>query len=91
MEIQKVVPAQLAMRKKAARNAVNVALSYEHTYKKLQMMGALHNVAFEYQKLSIAAWDEVEERYSELDRYKERMKFLESECWNDLECRIYDV
>jgi hypothetical protein len=91
MEIPRYVQTQIAIRQNSAKIAVNVALSYEHTYKKLQRMGALHNVAFEYQKLSITAWDEVEERYAELHRYKERMRMLEPECWNDLECRIYDV
>jgi uncharacterized protein YlbG (UPF0298 family) len=91
MEIPKVVPAQLALRQKKARNAVNVALTYERTYKKLQRMGALHNVAFEYQKMSICAWDEVEEMYAELHRFKECMRMLEPECWSELECRIYDV
>ena len=91
MEIPKVVPAQLAMRKKAARNAVNVAISYENTSRKLQRMGALYDLAWDYKLRSIAAWDEVEELYSELARFKERMKILEPECWSDLECRIYDV
>ncbi len=91
MEIPRLVQTQIAIRRNAAKNAVNVALSYEHTYKKLQRMGALHNVAFEYQKMSISAWDEVEEMYAELHRYKERMSMIEPECWSELECRIYDV
>lgn len=91
MEIAKVVPAPIALRQKNARNAVKIALSYENTCRKLQRMGALHSVAWEYKLKSIAAWEEVEERYGELYRYKERMKNIDPECWSELECRIYDL
>lgn len=89
MDIPKV-QTPLYMRKKAARNAVDIALSYESVSKKLRGVGA-YTLAYEYERESLIMWAEVEELYSELDRYKERMKLLEPECWSDLECRIYDV
>lgn len=80
----------LAIRRSNARAAVYNAISYEQTYRKLQRIGAMHNVTEHYQKLSILAWDEVEETYSELARYKDRMNGV-VEHWDELENRIYDV
>lgn len=50
----------------------------------------MHTVVDEYRTKSIMAWDDVEELYSEIARYKERMSTV-LECWDPLECRIYDV
>lgn len=90
MEITTYSPPALVVLRKKARNAVDIALSYERTYRKVQRMGVMHTVVDEYRTKSIMAWDDVEELYSEIARYKERMSTV-LECWDPLECRIYDV
>ena len=83
-------PLPLVILRRKARNAVDMALSYERTYRKVQRMGVMHTVVDEYRMKSIMAWDDVEELNSEISRYKERMTTV-LECWDPLECRIYDV
>lgn len=90
MDVVKNVPLPLVVLRRKARNAVDMAISYERTYRKVQRMGVMHTVVDEYRTKSIMAWDDVEELYSEISRYKERMDTV-LECWDPLECRIYDV